>query len=266
MGPFRRSLLVGLTFACYVATGPFSACSAFAPPIMGIGAVLFPVRTRIVGVSEDPLNHIRTSLQDASDFFVDSFWTGKIGGGARYLTDRQRRSLEQSQLAEFTKRYGGRRQDAELLVCRNENNEIIACAGVEVDTIPEDGIRGRALTRAPLISNVAVSQAYRRRGLAEQLVVAVEDACKDWGYDECFLFVEQRNRPAINLYRKMGYRPMWVDDTAKTMIPTDDGALINSPTVMVCMRKDLFASRFGNLSFNSFRDLIDYRDPTRSWY
>ncbi|KAL7525120.1 hypothetical protein ACHAWF_004917 [Thalassiosira exigua] len=47
---------------------------------------------------------------------------------------------------------------------------------------------------APLMSNLAVSRRYRRRGLAEDLVRAADEvARKEWGYDECYLYVEGRN-------------------------------------------------------------------------
>jgi GNAT superfamily N-acetyltransferase len=215
-----------------------SVAHAFTPPIAGVGALLFPVRGSYIEVASES-DSKRLALTQASDFFVDSFWTGKVGGGTKKLTDRQRRSLEQSQTAEFTKRYGGRRL-AELVLYRNAADEVIACAGVEVDDIRDGGLDGPIATRAPLMSNLAVSPKYRRRGLAEALVAAVEERARDeWGYDECYLYVERSNQAAVRLYQKLGYRQIWNDGSARTLIPTTQGDLESRPTVLVCMKKNL---------------------------
>ena len=76
--------------------------------------------------------------------------------------------------------------------------------------------------------------------MAEDLVREAEDlARKVWGYDECYLYVEKRNAPAVRLYRKLGYRTVWEDDRAKTLIPTEGGRLRSDDTVIVCMKKRL---------------------------
>jgi ribosomal protein S18 acetylase RimI-like enzyme len=217
------------------------AVDAFQLPAFGLGAVLFPVRKTIEGVSEYGWSDKYDVLREASDFFVDAFWTGKVGGGATKLTDRQRSQLLQSQLAEFNSRYGQSKSVAqrELLVCRNTQQEIIACAGVEVEGIPRSSLRGsRSENRAPLMSNLAVSSRYRRRGLAEALVQAVEELCVEWGHDSCFLYVERRNPAAVKLYQKLGYTIVWEDNSATTLLPTSTGELRNTPTVIVCMRKE----------------------------
>jgi N-acetylglutamate synthase-like GNAT family acetyltransferase len=218
--------------------------NSFQPPSFGIASMLFPVRSKqIIGISTQDMADKRTSLADASYFFVDAFWTGKVGGGAKQLADRQRRQLEQSQLAEFNKRYGSssRRKSSELLVCRDGAlGPVVACAGVEVDTIPSGSLTGPVLTKAPLMSNLAVSRNYRRRGLAEDLVKSVEQLVQEeWGYDECFLYVEERNQGAVKLYQKLGYRKLWRDPYAETLLPTSTGDLSNSRTTIVCMRKEL---------------------------
>ncbi|GKY99011.1 hypothetical protein MPSEU_000856800 [Mayamaea pseudoterrestris] len=196
----------------------------------------------------------RTTLYDASDFFVDAFWTAKVGGGANQLTPQQRKQLEQSQLAEFNKRYGTLRKmnSAELLVCRNGEDKIVACAGVEIDNIPKDCLTGPSKTKAPLMSNLAVSRQFRRRGLAEEMVNAVERLVRDeWNHDECYLYVEERNRGAVKLYQKLGYRKVWKDPYAETLLPTSDGSLCNTRTTIVCMRKQLAGSNsFWNSLFS----------------
>lgn len=254
---------VAIAFLLTIQLLAVRVASAFVPSIYGIGSVLFPVRSSVItGISESV--NKRQDLQEASDFFVDAFWTAKVGGGARTLSTSQRRQLEQSQTAEFTKRYGSgsklRQRTAELLVLRKVNNnsddddatKIIACAGVEVDRIPNGALKALSgsstTTYAPLMSNLAVSRQYRRRGLAEQMVGAVETMVRnEWGYTECYLYVEERNRAAVQLYEKLGYRKLWRDDSARTLLPTASGDLHEAGTVILCMKKNLADNFFQRL-------------------
>lgn len=252
-------------------------------PVLGIGALLFKPRVKIVKGSEWRGNKdgdVVDALSEAGKFFVDAFWTGKVGGGASSLSTTQASTLERQQILEFKRRYksapaqqagggsgsrlpgnyAGRRSSSmdkrsELVLCVGGSSgggeEVAGCAGVEVSEIKKmDGYDG-SLT-APLMSNLAVSRAYRRRGLAEDLVRAAESiARREWGYDECYLYVEKRNVPAIKLYSKLGYKKLWEDDDATTLLPTKDGRVINGKTTIVCMRKGLgggglFGGMFGS--------------------
>lgn len=169
--------------------------------------------------------------------------TAKIGGGAKQLTERQRKSLYQSQLLEFKRRYGkkvGADRRAEMLLCENSQQQLMGVAAVEVETIPEFSLTSMSRTRAPLMSNVAVSKRWRRRGIAEMLVKEIERLVRlQWGYDDIYLYVEERNKPAIRLYQKLGYKRYWSDNTAKTLLPSTSGGMTNEPTTIVCMRKRL---------------------------
>ena len=69
----------------------------------------------------------------------------------------------------------------------------------------------------------------------------------EWGYSEAFLYVEERNIPAVKLYQKLGYRKIWVDKEATTLLPTPNGKLKNAPTKIVCMKKRLDAGLLGRL-------------------
>lgn len=191
-----------------------------------------------------------TALSEASQFFVDAFWTNKIGGGAKQLSPTQRQALLQTQQFEFRKRYYSttasssyRNREAELILCRSKlgsDNPIVGCVGLEVDRIPSNRLNGMTLKRAPLMSNVAVSPKFRRRGVAKLLVQAAEDLARvEWGYDEMYLYVEQRNIPAVRLYQKMGYQRFWQDNTATTLLPTSKGTLSSEPTTILCMKKKL---------------------------
>ena len=239
-------VLIATTSNDYYHYHDYTASAFVVPSTYGIGSILFPVRKTVVTGISDNMNSAnkRIELQEVSDFFVNAFWTGKVGGGAETLSTIQRLLLEQSQKAEFTKRYGNSRRISEMLLVRNnQNNEIMACVGVEVDKIPSSGTIRNAVTTqmVPLMSNLAVSKQYRRRGLAEQLVRSVETMVrKEWGYDECYLYVEEQNRPAIQLYTKLGYRNVWKDTTATTLLPTTSGDLRSTSTVIVCMKKKLY--------------------------
>mmetsp|Transcript_12561 Transcript_12561/g.34843 ORF Transcript_12561/g.34843 Transcript_12561/m.34843 type:complete len:161 (+) Transcript_12561:3-485(+) len=126
-------------------------------------------------------------------------------------------------------------------------SQILACVGVELDMIRAEGLQSSQLLEraAPLMSNLAVARTARRRGLAEQLVKAVEDFIQDEWPDQaaCYLLVEARNRGAVRLYKKLGYQTIWVDDQAETLLPTDGGKLEMVPTTILCMKKELYQSR-----------------------
>merc|ERR1712232_668997 len=91
---------------------------------------------------------------------------------------------------------------------------------------------------APLMSNLAVGNQFRRKGLAEDLVKATEEiARKQWGYNECYLLVEKKNIAAVKLYRKLGYKTVWEDTKAKTLTPTESGSIQTTGTIILCMKK-----------------------------
>lgn len=134
---------------------------------------------------------------------------------------------------------------AEMLLCEDSRGELMGVAAVEVEKIPSSGLNSRSSQRAPLMSNVAVSNKFRRRGIAEVMVKDIESMVRlQWGYDDVYLYVEQRNKPAIRLYQKLGYKKYWTDNTAKTLVPTTNGSMQNEPTTLVCMRKRLNGNVF----------------------
>jgi|ERR1712071_726544 len=224
-------------------------------PVMGIGAVLF----RPKGLTVKPSMGEDKLLVEAGTFFTKAFWTSKLTGGANELTTGQLISLERQQIQEFRRRYTASRNNyvaadsrSELLICTNSNDELMGCAGIEIDAIQKPSEAPYAdiynQLRAPLMSNLAVGRDFRRRGVAEELVQNAEDlARKEWGFDECYLYVEKSNKPAIKLYQKLGYKKIWEDKKAKTMIPTSGGKLKSAPTTIVCMRKNFKLGVLGRL-------------------
>ena len=58
----------------------------------------------------------------------------------------------------------------------------------------------------PYISNLAVKNIYRRRGIARQLLDRCEQVAQSWGYDGIQLHVLDRNNSAKHLYLDSGYK------------------------------------------------------------
>lgn len=202
----------------------------------GLGSLLFQPR----GLRTKAANGEPQTILQASDFFVDAFWVGKVGGGTSQLNDKQRTTLSSSQFVEFRGRYSGiSRGKAELVTCEL-GRQVVGCVGIEVSPIPDGYLKGPAVTRAPLLSNLAVSRGYRRRGIGELLVKEAERIAKQqWGQKYCYLYVEEINAAAVKLYKKLGYKVEWIDDDAKTLLPTSGGGLRQFPTKILCMKKRL---------------------------
>mmetsp|Transcript_23350 Transcript_23350/g.28099 ORF Transcript_23350/g.28099 Transcript_23350/m.28099 type:complete len:250 (-) Transcript_23350:56-805(-) len=238
-----RSPQVLLASLLAVALWGSTGTHGLAPPPLGLGAIFF----RPAGMNTRPSLGDEKVLVEAADFFTDAFWAGKVGGGIQELLDFQRKSIRKQQVQEFRKRYGAkmnkREEDrrSELLITTNGAGELMGCAGLEVDRIPATSLTdSQTMTYAPLMSNLAVGNKFRRRGIAEELVKKAEElARKEWGCNECYLYVEKRNKPAIKLYGKLGYRKVWEDDSARTLIPNETGGLQNTGTTIVCMKKKM---------------------------
>jgi hypothetical protein len=66
-----------------------------------------------------------------------------------------------------------------------------------------------------LLANVAVAPAYRRTGLGRALCTECEKCTTDeWKIDEIALQVEKGNIPAVSLYRKDGYKEVFLTEDA----------------------------------------------------
>jgi ribosomal protein S18 acetylase RimI-like enzyme len=213
----------------------------------GLGAVFFQPKGLITKSTRGDI----PTLLEASNFFVDAFWVGKPGGGATELSDKQRRSISTTQFGEFRSRYAGRAPgQAELVICQlPDTGEITGCAGIEVSPIPyNNDLKSTKTYNGPLMSNLAVSKQFRRKGIAEKLVKEVERIVRiEWGYDDCYLYVEERNKAGVKLYQKLGYKKMWIDKDATTLLPSTNGKLENSSTNIVCMRKRLNLGLLGRI-------------------
>lgn len=211
----------------------------------GIGAVLFQPKGLVTKSAEGNV----PALLEASNFFIDAFWVGKTGGGATELSEKQRKTLSATQFYEFRSRYAGvARGQSELILCKLPTGELTGCAGIEVSQIPDKSLKGLKTETAPLMSNLAVGKEFRRKGIAEKLVTEVERVIRyEWGYNDCYLYVEERNKAAVRLYQKLGYKKLWIDKEATTLLPSTNGKLQNSSTNLICMRKRLDLGLIGRL-------------------
>ena len=76
----------------------------------------------------------------------------------------------------------------------------------------EDSIIGTVLGgfdgRRGMMYHLAVSKAYRRKGIASLLVDALEEKLKDKGCIRYYLLVTKDNKEAINFYQKRGWENM----------------------------------------------------------
>jgi GNAT superfamily N-acetyltransferase len=118
---------------------------------------------------------------------------------ARYL-------VEQVQ-AEYVQRYGGR--DAAAV----EPGEFLPPRGVflvaEVDGVPAGCGAWRALSPGVAeIKRVYVEPGFRRRGLAQQVVAALEDGAARAGHRSVVLNTGQEQPEALALYAQLGYEPV----------------------------------------------------------
>jgi len=62
-----------------------------------------------------------------------------------------------------------------------------------------------AATPQPVVFNLCVAPAARRRGIARRLLSQCESAAQRWGEGGLFLKVEHDNAAALALYRRLGY-------------------------------------------------------------
>lgn len=96
-------------------------------------------------------------------------------------------------------------------VCLIGIEKTIGVAGNEHSTIVgvvEVAVRSDSYwqpSKYAYLSNLAVLPSYRRRGVAQRLLLASERAVYDWGLRELYLHVLDTNQPARQLYAQAGY-------------------------------------------------------------
>lgn len=112
---------------------------------------------------------------------------------------------------------GNRKVDSDIEPDNNVTNNVENGTSANMN-----GNDTRALVgRAPYIGNLAVSQDFRRRGVASELVI---EACRWsktlWGAPCVWLHVEEENQAATRLYKKLEFGcetqdPDWVAEVGR---------------------------------------------------
>eukprot|EP00527_Entomoneis_sp_CCMP2396_P002864 CAMPEP_0198150498 /NCGR_PEP_ID=MMETSP1443-20131203/51178_1 /TAXON_ID=186043 /ORGANISM="Entomoneis sp., Strain CCMP2396" /LENGTH=173 /DNA_ID=CAMNT_0043815823 /DNA_START=372 /DNA_END=893 /DNA_ORIENTATION=+ len=76
----------------------------------------------------------------------------------------------------------------------------------------------------PYLSDLCVDPDFQRRGIAQMLVKACEDFCRELDLDEVFIRVERTNKAALAMYTKLGYKEHSHpdDDSEKVMLLRKD--------------------------------------------
>lgn len=89
----------------------------------------------------------------------------------------------------------------------NHNSDRLA-AIVELSLRPKNPFTSE---RFLYISNLAVYRHYRRRGVAQQLLLKCEEIALSWKFQDLYLHVLENNYQARQLYCKLGYQLHQVD-------------------------------------------------------
>ncbi|MGD2181605.1 GNAT family N-acetyltransferase [Lusitaniella coriacea] len=83
------------------------------------------------------------------------------------------------------------------------NTSVVVAGTIEI-ALRSSGIGGGV--QYPYISNLAVGQCYRRRGIARKLLLSCEPTALEWGFRDIYLHVLESNEPAQQLYLTSGYQ------------------------------------------------------------
>jgi ribosomal protein S18 acetylase RimI-like enzyme len=101
-----------------------------------------------------------------------------------------------------------RQRSFTCIIAEERSTRAVVAAAVLSLARPEAALPPPFPTFKPLkayVSNVAVAEAHRRRGLATLLLRKAERVAAVWGYDSLHLHVDRGNIPAERLYARTGY-------------------------------------------------------------
>jgi ribosomal protein S18 acetylase RimI-like enzyme len=76
------------------------------------------------------------------------------------------------------------------------------------------------------LSNLAVREGFRRRGVARLLLEASEQQAREWGFREMYLHVMADNMRARQLYQTMGYQLHQVETTLLSLFNVQPARLL----------------------------------------
>ncbi|CEM05447.1 unnamed protein product [Vitrella brassicaformis CCMP3155] len=113
-------------------------------------------------------------------------------------------------------------------------------AAAATATAAKDGSSSGA-SQAPnvaVISGLVVAPQARRQGIGQKLCRECEKVAARWGLTSVYLFVDQVNTPAIQLYERLGYRSLFVEKQPRKE-PSRFGGTQQVERAAVCMTRDL---------------------------
>lgn len=91
----------------------------------------------------------------------------------------------------------------ETFIVAEEDNKVVGYIMCRI----EGGFSGFSLTKRGHVISIAVLPGYRRKGIGETLLrEALKAMVNYYGVKECYLEVRVSNSPAINLYKKIGFK------------------------------------------------------------
>lgn len=91
----------------------------------------------------------------------------------------------------------------ETFIVAEEDNKVVGYIMCRI----ESGFSGFSLMKRGHIISIAVLPGYRRKGIGEALLrEALQAMVNYYGVKECYLEVRVSNSPAINLYKKIGFK------------------------------------------------------------
>nr|XP_043632518.1 uncharacterized protein LOC122603779 isoform X1 [Erigeron canadensis] len=83
------------------------------------------------------------------------------------------------------------------------------------DFLPRKGPLRQRRTGIAYVSNVAVRERFRRKGIAKKLIAKAEAQARSWGCRSIALHCDLNNPSATNLYRNQGFRSIKIPEGAK---------------------------------------------------
>ncbi len=93
----------------------------------------------------------------------------------------------------------------ETFIIAEENGDIVGYIMCRIESGMPD-FRRLKIPKIGHIISIAVLPGYRNRGIGRALISKALEAMKLYNAEECYLEVRVSNTPAINLYRKLGFK------------------------------------------------------------
>lgn len=144
------------------------------------------------------MNHLRISMAGFAD------QGGPAGEPARELAGKLALALGDSE-SFFADRLNRQRNGRGVLFVGRLGATIVGTVYLWLEAAEEPEIR-QFLPSVPLLTHLKVVPGFRNHGFGTRLVAAVEHHVRELGLPKVALAVEENNKDALRLYRRLGYR------------------------------------------------------------